>query len=420
MTGETIRLKLSGPQKAILTDTHRFKVVCAGRRFGKSYLAAVRLLIGAWNNPKTVRWYIAPTYRMAKEVEWKELKRLVPHQYIDGLPNETDLTIRLLSGSTISLRGADNPNALRGVGLDDVVFDEAADIDENAWHEVIRPTLADRGGSAIFMGTPRGYNWFYRLYNLGEAVNDDGTPKNPDWRSFRFTSDEGGIIPKDELSSLKASMDPRLFRQEHEASFETMAGRVYINFDRAGNVQPVEDNGGALLIGMDFNVAPMSAVVAVKAGDELHVLHEIEITDSNTDEMAQEIKRRYPGRRIVVYPDPSGNSRRTAAPVGQTDFSILRRAGFEVLAPSSAPPVVDRINEVNGLCCNAQGRRRLLIHPRCQRTIECLSGLIYKKDTSVVDKTMGLDHLPDALGYLVHVEFPLIASRAGMVKLSGY
>jgi hypothetical protein len=151
----------------------------------------------------------------------------------------------------------------------------------------------------------------------------------------------------------------------------------------------------------------MSAVVAVKAGDQLHVLDEIVIANSNTSEMAAEIRRRYPGRDVAVYPDPSGNSRKTSAPVGQTDFALLKQAGFRVIADKTAPPVVDRINEVNALLKSAEGACRLFVHPRCVHLVKGFEGLTYKSGTSLPDKSTGLDHVLDALGYVVHQEFPI-------------
>ncbi len=195
-------------------------------------------------------------------------------------------------------------------------------------------------------------------------------------------------------------------------------GRVYRAFDRGRNVAPVEDSGGELLIGMDFNVDPMSAVVCLRAGEQLHQVDEIELMDSGTAEMAAEIKRRYPGRPVTVYPDPSGRSRRTSAPVGRTDFTILRRAGFRVVAPSSAPAVVDRVNQVNLLCGEGGQPARYFVHPRCQKTITALERLTFKPGSNQPDKGKGYDHLTDALGYLVHGEFP-VAERLHRVRLLG-
>lgn len=401
---ESLAQALSPPQLEIFLDLSRYRVVCAGRRFGKTVLAVNELLHKAQSGPSRRVWYVAPTYRQAEQICWQELKAAVPALAI-AKKDETDLSIRLRGyGAEIALRGADNPDSLRGVGLDLVVFDEYADIDPRAWTEVIRPALADRQGDALFLGTPRGYNHFYELWISAQTT--------PEWRAWQFTTLQGGNVPPEEVEAARRDLDPRIFRQEYEASFESLSGRVYYAFDRRqapeGNLADVAlPEDGELLVGMDFNVNPMSAVVCARAGDELHVVHEVEIQSSSTEEMAAEIGRRWPGRPVVVYPDPSGNSRRTSAPVGQTDFTLLRRAGFQVVAPPAAPPVVDRINTVNALLCSAEGRRRLMVHPRCRSLVKALDGLAYKPETSQPDKSSGLDHITDALGYAVLGVFPL-------------
>lgn len=194
-------------------------------------------------------------------------------------------------------------------------------------------------------------------------------------------------------------------------------GRVYSAFKNKpyaeGNIdESVEDTGGELLVGMDFNVNPMSAVVAVRAVDECLVLDAIELPVSNTEEMAAEIKRRYPGRRIVVCPDPAGRQRKTSAPVGQTDFTILQRAGFKIRAPNAAPPVVDRENNANAMYRDTYTeRRRVRIHPKAKALITALSNLTYKEGTSQRDKKSGFDHLCDAMDYLLWQEFNVLENR---------
>lgn len=198
------------------------------------------------------------------------------------------------------------------------------------------------------------------------------------------------------------------------------AGRVYSNFVNrpypVGNIhEGITDTAGSheIYIGMDFNVNPMSAVIAVKVAKECHVTDSIELDTSNTEEMAAEIRARYPDRRVIVCPDPAGNARKTSAPVGQTDFTILAAAGFEVRSPKAAPPVVDRVNNTQAALCafdkNDKGERtevrRVLIHPRCKSLIRALSGLIYKEGTSQPHKKDGYDHPCDALGYLLWQEF---------------
>lgn len=410
MAGERRSLKLGAKQHQIFTSDARFRVAITGRRFGKTHGDLVELITEAAEARDGLVWYVAPTYKMAKGIAWRPLKRMVPREWIRGKPNESDLSIELRNGCRIELKGAEDPDALRGPGLDFLVMDEFAWIKREAWEAVLRPMLAVSEGRGLFTTSPRGFNWSYDLFQLGQGADDE-------WESWQFTTLDGGRVTAREVAKARATMDARLFRQEFEASFEVLAGRVYDQFTRAafpgGNVDAsVQDEPGAeLLVGMDFNVNPMSAVLAVRVGDECHVFDELEVHTSNTTEIAGELRRRYPERHIVVCPDPSGRARKTSAVVGATDFTILESFGFEVRAPSAAPAIVDRVNNAQANFCNVDGRRSTRIHPRCTQLIRCYEGLTYKKGTSIPDKKLGLDHLPDAHGYLLWSEFNLWNDR---------
>lgn len=203
-------------------------------------------------------------------------------------------------------------------------------------------------------------------------------------------------------------------------------GRVYSTYSGKpfpeGNIdETIVDSGGELLVGMDFNVNPMSAVIGERAVDQLLIHDAIEIQTSNTQEMADELKRRYPPikdrlgrlmpRRIVICPDPAGKQRKTSAPVGQTDFTILQNAGFEVRAPNAAPPVVDRENNAKAMYHDLEtGRRRVRIHPRATALTTALANLTYKDGTSQRDKKSGYDHICDAADYLMWQEFNVLTA----------
>jgi hypothetical protein len=208
-----------------------------------------------------------------------------------------------------------------------------------------------------------------------------------------------------------------LGRQEiHAEILDTVKGRVYSSFSRspfpAGNVDDsVEDSGAEILVGMDFNVNPMSAVIAVRAADECHVLDALEVPTSNTTEVARELRGRYPDRRVIVCPDPSGKNRTTkTSVVGQTDFTILQAEGFEVRAPRAAPVVVDRVNNTQAMLLQGE-RRRVRIHSRAAPLLKALWGLQYKEGTSIRDKASGLDHICDALDYLLWQEFNVLVEE---------
>jgi hypothetical protein len=394
-------MALSVPQQTIADDDHRFKVVVAGRRFGKTHLAIRELCFHA-RVPEQEVWYVAPTYKQAKMIVWRKLKQKLQDLRWIRKANESELSILLKNGSTIALKGADNEDSLRGVGLDYLIMDEFADVDPEAFFEVLRPTLADRQGRAMFIGTPKGIaNWAYELYQMEQEYPDA-------WKSFSYTTIEGGNVSKEEIDAAMRDLDERQFRQEFMATFETYTGRIYYAFDRKSNAFNLTEPSDTSVIytGWDFNIDPMSVVIAVRQGDDLYVIDELRMFSSNTQEAVDEIKLRYPKSRIWAYPDPAARQRKTSAG-GATDITILQNAGFTVKSPNSHTPVRDRINAVNSRLCGSNGERHLFIANTCKYTIEGLERHTYKEGTTQPDKDSGYDHMNDALGYMVDYIFPV-------------
>jgi hypothetical protein len=394
-------MPLSPAQQTVAQSNKRFRVLVSGRRFGKTHLA-IRELCRSATEPNRKVFYVAPSYRMARQIVWEQLKkRLRELRWIQKI-NESNLEIRLVNGSIICLRGADNEDSLRGVGLDFIVLDEFADIDAKAWYEVLRPTLSDTGGSALFCGTPRGLgNWAYDIFQQSKV--DD-----TNWASFQYTTIQGGQVPQEEIEQARNDLDERTFRQEYEASFETYSGTIYYNYSQDSvykeDITPLKE-AKHIYIGMDFNIDPMSACVAVKTERGLIVIDEIAIHGSNTDEMVQEIHLRYSRKSITVFPDPASRQRKTSAG-GRTDLSILVNAGFNVKAKSQHPAIRDRINSVNSALKSSDGTQKLWITPNCKQVIRSLSRQIYKPGTS---QPMGdeFSHMNDALGYMVEYRMPV-------------
>ena len=391
-------MPLTKPQAEVINNPSRFRILITGRRFGKTFLAIHELARFA-RFPNRKVWYVAPTYRQAKAICWQELvQRLRKHNWLSEI-NNSDLTVTLRNNSKISLRGADNENSLRGIGLDFLVMDEFADISPVAWYEVLRPTLSDTQGHALFCGTPRGFgNWGYDMYVKGQSDRE--------WQSFKFTTLEGLQVPQQEIDQARDDLDERTFQQEYMASFVNYAGMIYYNFDRNKNIiEHYENTYKTLHIGLDFNVDPMCAVVSIIENDIIYVIDEIQIWSSNTNEMVEEIKRRYKNKSII-YPDPSARQRKTSAG-GMTDLAILKNAGFEVKTRSTAPLVRDRINSVNAKLKNAKGINSLYILKSCKNVIKSIERQIYKEGTHIPDKDSGYDHFNDALGYMIEYNYPL-------------
>ena len=389
-------ISLRPPQGEVFQSDKRFRVLVAGRRFGKSYLAVIELLTAATKKPGETFFYCAPTYRMAADICWKLLKEVTPLVWVKK-KNESELKLELVNGATIELKGTENYTALRGRSLSGVVLDEAAFMDKAVWFEVIRPALADKRGWCLFISTPDGTaSWFYDLWCY---VAEDPTGL---WKRWSYTTIEGGNVPADEVEAARAQLDRRTFRQEFEASFENLSGLVAANFSEANITPTIKDIPDlSLLMGIDFNVDPMSAVCAVKVDDDLHIFDEIVISGGCTTwEFCEEVTRKYGlDRRIIACPDPTGGARKTSG-VGATDHAILRRAGFKVQSPKSPWKVRDKITAVNMGLQDHEGNPRIYIHPRCKQLIKSLRTLVYEENTGLPNKKLGVDHSFDAMGYL--------------------
>jgi hypothetical protein len=400
-------------QGQVFENRTRFRVLVAGRRFGKSFLACMELLRGAIEKPGEVFFYCAPSYRMAKDIVWKLLKKLVPPSWVKS-KNETELKIELVNGSTIELKGTENAMALRGRSLSGVVLDEAAFMDSSVWNEVLRPALADKQGWAMFISTPDGTaSWFYELWQYANT-NDK------DWRRWSFTTIEGGNVPPEEVEAARSQLDARTFRQEFEASFENLSGLVAVSFSD-DNITPDAKDIPILplLLGVDFNVDPMTGICAVKQDGTLYVFDEIILSGGATTwDFAEEVTNRYGvERRIVACPDPTGGARKTQG-VGVTDHTILRKSGMHVSTPGSPWKIRDKITAVNTALLDATNTRRCLIHPRCKELIKAFRTLTYTPGSGLPNKNLGVDHAFDAFGYLCLQQFNL--ARSGVLGKTGY
>ena len=400
-----MKITLTKPQHKVSSSKKRFRVLVSGRRFGKTYLCITEMMKYAAKVKQNI-WYVAPTFKMAREIVWSQLKEMLySFNWIDNI-NESNLTITIKkTGSKISLKGCENYDGLRGTGLNFLILDEFADIDEKAWTEVLRAPVADTEGDVLMCGSPKGYgNWAYRMYMKGQEDNE--------WDSFQFTTLQGGMVSKEEIEQAKQDIDIRTFRQEFEGTFENYAGAVYYNFHPVDNVKKKEiDWTKPLHIGLDFNVDPMSASIAQIDKDIIHFIDEIVIYSSNTDEMVQEIKDRYGSKmKIFMYPDPACRQRKTSAG-GRTDLTILQNAGFNVKCKLKHSPVRDRINAVNSRLKDSNGKRYIYVNPSCKTIIKGLQRQIYKENTNIPDKAEGFDHMNDSIGYLIEIVKPLISQN---------
>ena len=214
-----LKVELLPWQQDVYNAQERFKVVAAGRRCGKSRLAAWMLILNALEASKGHVFYVAPTQGQARDIMWGDLLDLA-HPIISG-SHVNNMQIKLINGATISLKGADRPDTMRGVSLKFLVMDEYADMKPSVWEEVLRPALADQKGSALFIGTPKGRNHFYELYKYAELEND------PTYRGWHFTSYDNPLLDPEEINVAKKSMSSYAFRQEFMASFEALGSEIF-------------------------------------------------------------------------------------------------------------------------------------------------------------------------------------------------
>ena len=214
-----LQVELLPWQQQVFNDKTRFKIIAAGRRTGKSRLAAWMLIIYALQANKGHVFYVAPTQGQARDIMWATLLELA-HPIIKS-SHINNLQITLVNGATISLKGADRPETMRGVSLKFLVMDEYADMKPEVWETILRPALADQKGDAMFIGTPMGRNHFYDLYQYGEFSEDET------YKAWHFTSYDNPLLDPSEIDVAKKSMSSYAFRQEFLASFEALGSELF-------------------------------------------------------------------------------------------------------------------------------------------------------------------------------------------------
>ena len=214
-----LNIQLLDWQQQVWEDPTRFKIVAAGRRTGKSRLAAWMLIVNALQADKGHVFYVAPTQGQARDIMWQTLLELA-HPVVSNA-HINNLQIKLVNGATISLKGADRPETMRGVSLKFLVMDEYADMKPEVFEQILRPALADQKGAALFIGTPMGRNHFYDLYKYAELEDDES------YTAWHFTSYDNELLDPDEIDLAKKSMSSYAFRQEFMASFEARGSEMF-------------------------------------------------------------------------------------------------------------------------------------------------------------------------------------------------
>ena len=266
-----LKVELLPWQQEVFEDISRFKVIAAGRRTGKSRLAAWKLIIEGLQCKRGHVFYVAPTQGQARDIMWQTLLE-VGHPVIAS-SHINNLQIKLVNGATIALKGADRPETMRGVSLSFLCMDEYADMKPEVWEQILRPALADQKGDAMFIGTPMGRNHFYDLFQYASISEDE------QWKGWHFTSYDNPLLDEEEINAAKKSMSAFSFRQEFMASFEAAGGELF----KEEHVQFSEEepDGGQFYIAVDLagfadvqtattktNRLDQTSIAVVKAGTE--------------------------------------------------------------------------------------------------------------------------------------------------------
>ena len=394
-------------QKGVERDRHRFQVVAAGRRSGKTILAVRRLVRCAAKKPGSINWYVGPTYGAAKDIAWGLLKKMVSNFKQHGLirkANDSDLMVEFTNESVVQLKGASDPDLLRGSGLDELVVDEIAIMKSEVWDEVLRPSTSDREAPVLFIGTPKGYNHFYSLYQNELAFPDF-------WKSFHIKTIEAGTIGLGEIDQARRDMDERAFRQEYEASFETFGGQVFTDFDRAVHVKPCKYMPELPYFnGQDFGWAAPTATlfIQVDAMENVFVFDESKFQETAIAAIGRDVLKRMQGRFPEELDcDPAGDAKSEA--MGTSSVKELQKMGFNVRYRKNYPGVIqDGINLIRKWLRN----RKLFIDPKCVNLIQAFEMYRYPDPKNDIQSEIPLkdgisDHWIDGLRYFFLNKFPL-------------
>jgi len=255
-------------QAAVMALDARFRLVAAGRRWGKTDLAAHLALEYALEHSGATVYWVAPTYQQANDFGYDRVKRLVAPDVLADVTRTAPRKIHLTNDATLSFRSGEREDSLRGPGIDFLVIDEAGSVPERAWTEELRPALADTLGELLAIGTPRGRNWFFRWYKRGQS------PEDPDVASVRAPTEQNPHVPDGEIADASEQMPERKFRQEFRAEFVDDAGGVFrgVREAEAEYSLPVDarDTQGPFRVGVDFaRLEDYTAVVVLDGGGRL-------------------------------------------------------------------------------------------------------------------------------------------------------
>lgn len=400
----------------------RYVACHAGRRAMKTEFSKRRLIEcldekKPWPDPRY--FASAPTHDQAKRIFWRDLKALVPRQWIrdwDRDVSDGDLCIRTGFGSELWVFGMDRPQRAEGLGWDGGVVTECCDLDFNAARAAVMPMLSDRLGWSIWEGAPK-------LDGIGVAdfrafCEHAASGADPDEACFTWPSEE--VLTGEQLAYDRQHMDPMLYAAQHGGLWQNVGGGICHTFSPDYNVRACAFNPERpLIIGSDFNVNPMAWALGHTDGRIMEWFDELFLRDTNTSKTLDVLWQKY-GRQMKAtvrfYGDATARQRKTSAALSDyqqiLNHKHFRALGHEVHYPKGNPRVVDRFAALNAMWLNQAGNRRQFVDPRCENIIASVKHAAWK-----IDKATGGSirepapsiylHMLDAISYATFLLFPV-------------
>ena len=407
-------MSLTTAQRAFATSKQPFPAFVGGFGSGKTAAAIARAMaLKAHFKTCDVAYYL-PTYPLVEDIAFKRFPELCERKGWAYKLNKQSAHVEFPNAGRIIFRTMEQPHRIIGYEVAHSICDELDTLPTEKAREVWNKVIARNrqkcgmGNTVAVATTPEGFRFVWERWVKNKA---------PGYELFRAkTMDNAANLPDGYIDNLRNSYPTSLLSAYLDGEFTNLtAGSVYAEYDRALNatsetVQP----GDALHIGMDFNVGHMASVVHVLRGDEPRAV--AEITDAlDTPAMIALIKRDYPGHQINVYPDASGGNRKSNN-ASESDLSLLKAAGFRVCVNPANPRVKDRVLSVNAMI-HKEGARRYKVNPeKCPQLVESLEKQAYDKHGEPA-KDGGLDHVLDAMGYMLVYRYPIVKRAASVSQL---
>ena len=401
------------------TPVVRYAPVVASRGFGKSYVAASAACIALkeclkmpYNQPNKNVSIIAPTHSQAVDIYYPLLAYGFGLEKLAYKSSRDTGRFLFRNGTELRLWSYEAIERMRGTGqyfcaLDEVTTWEGKPGLQEAWESIILPAMVTRWPKmhrAMIITTPKGYDYFYDMTNMQE--------KDDRYKTFHFTYKDSPLLSTEDIEKAKATTDPLKFAREYMASFEESGANVFHAFSRAKHVSdqihPEFYEGEAIHACIDFNVGIQATSIFALRGGQMQFINEMQGAP-DTETLAVRLTTLYKGRKIYAYPDPSGKARKSSAPVGVTDFTILQSHGIEIRVKAQVP-LIDSVNAVNRMLENAHGQVNMMFHPKVTNTIKSIERTAWVEknpNTATIDKSGGVEHWSDGIRYGTQYLFPI-------------